>query len=104
MNFETLIIELVIVFAGVISTFAVTKNKVDNLDKKINHVFKAIEAVEDKVNLNTISISEHELSIKNNLTMIQADERFVSKEMFKQMEKHIDRRFDELLECVKRGK
>ncbi len=93
---EGWMISLVIAVVGVVSTFAITKNKVDNNDKQIEVIFKMLKGLGDKVDTHSESLSEHKVMIKSSMTMSDADTKFVSKEMFKQMEKHIDEKFDKL--------
>jgi len=93
---ESWVISLVIAVVGVVSTFAVTKNKVDNNDKQIEAIFKILKGLGEKVDIHSESLSEHKVMIKSSMTMQQADNKYVSKEMFKQMEKHIDEKFDKL--------
>ena len=89
-------ISTVIAIVGVVSTFAITKNKVENNDKQIQAIFKILKGLGDKVDTHSGSLSEHKAMIKSSMTMTQADSKFVSKELFKQMEKHIDEKFDKL--------
>lgn len=93
---ESWIISIVIAIVGVVSTFAITKNKVENNDKQIEAIFKILKDLGEKVDLHSESLSEHKVMIKSSMTMTQADNKFVSKELFKQMEKHIDEKFDKL--------
>ena len=50
----------------------------------------------DKLDAINEVITEHKTRISNAPTMEQVRVEFVSKEMFKQMEKHIDEKFDKL--------
>jgi hypothetical protein len=93
---ESWIISVIIAVVGVISTFAVTKNKVENNDKQIEAIFKMLKGFGEKVDNHSESLSEHKVMIKSSMTMSQADNKYVSKEMFKQMEKHIDGKFETL--------
>ncbi len=93
---ESWMLSLVIAIVGVISTFAVTKNKVDNNDKQIEALFKMNKSIGEKVDNHGESLSEHKVMIKSSMTMNDADNKYVSKEMFQQMEKHMDDKFDRL--------
>ncbi len=93
---ESWMISIVIAIVGVVSTFAITKNKVENNDKQIEAIFKILKGLGEKVDIHSESLSEHKVMIKSSMTMTQADSKFVSKELFKQMEKHIDEKFDKL--------
>lgn len=79
-----------------ISLFVTVKNKVDSHQREIDESHKIIKTLfarldkhgDDIVKLNTQS----ELS----MTQKDVDNKYVSKELFRQYEKHIDKRFDRL--------
>jgi len=50
----------------------------------------------DKINELNKEVSRHKVIIANSPTMEQVRNEFVTKEMFKQMEKHIDEKFDKV--------
>ncbi len=50
----------------------------------------------DKIDELNTEIAEHKVRLGNAPNMEQVRAEFVSKEMFKQMEKHIDEKFDKL--------
>jgi len=91
-----------ITLAGAVLTFIVTfvtmKNRQDTQSKKqenteeiIEKIFKRLDAHgDDIVKLNTKS----ELA----MTAKDVDDKYVSKELFRQFEKHIDKRFDRIEE------
>ncbi len=89
-------ISIVIAIVGVISTFAITKNKVENNDEQIKAVFKMLKGHGDKIDSHSESLVAHQVEIKSTVTMKEVRAEFVSKELFKQMEKHIDEKFDKL--------
>ncbi len=93
---ESWVISLIIAFAGVLATFAVTKNKVENNDKQIEAIFKILKSLGEKVDTHSESLSEYKVEIKSTVSMKEVRAEFVSKELFKQMEKHIDEKFDKL--------
>lgn len=93
---ESWMISIVIASVGVISSFAITKNKVENNDKQIEAVFKILKGLGEKVDMHSESLSEHKVEIKSTVSMKEVRAEFVSKELFKQMEKHIDKKFDKL--------
>lgn len=76
-------------FATVIGAAFVVRHMVNEHKQKIDLIFLRIEKHgDDLVRLNTKS----ELSI----TAKDVDDKYVSKEYFKQFEKHMDKRFDDL--------
>lgn len=82
-------VSLIIAIVGVIGMIAVTRYIVGELKMKIEAIFSRLDKHgDDLVALNTKS----ELAV----TAKDVDDKFVSKELFKQFEKHIDRRFDNL--------
>ena len=112
---ESWMISLVIAFIGVISSFAVIKQKVNeggSKDKEQDHRLKDLEKFMNEkqpllVHLSKIEhaygkkLDEHSsaiVAVKEKITqaptMKEVRDEFVSKEMFKQMEKHIDEKFD----------
>jgi len=105
-----MISSLISLFVGVVtyvSIIVTMKNKGDVNQKDIekaqeNHdTYKiANEKIHSKMfdkidELNT-EIAEHKVRLGNAPNMEQVRAEFVSKEMFKQMEKHIDEKFDKL--------
>ncbi len=118
---ESWMISLIIVIAGVVSTFAVIRQKVNeggdkdfeqdkrltNLEKfmnektpminhLINHFNKTEEAYGKKLENHSTRLTELQEKITQTPTMNEVRTEFVTKEMFKQMEKHIDEKFDKL--------
>jgi ribosome-associated translation inhibitor RaiA len=89
---ESWVISLIIAFAGVLATFAVTKNKVENNDKQIEAIFKILKSLGEKVDTHSESLSEYKVEIKSTVSMKEVRAEFVSKELFK----HIDEKFDKL--------
>lgn len=90
-----------------ISIFVTVRNKTDQHTKDIeklqegsaNHKKddeKLHSKMFDKIDELNTEIAEHKVRLGNAPTMEQVRAEFVSKEMFKQMEKHIDEKFDKL--------
>ncbi|WP_373073875.1 hypothetical protein [Sulfurimonas sp.] len=90
-----------------ISIFVTVRNKTDQHSKDIekmqvsstNHKKddeKLHSKLFDKIDELNTEIAEHKVRLGNAPTMEQVRAEFVSKEMFKQMEKHIDEKFDKL--------
>lgn len=82
-------VSLIIAIIGFISMVAVTRYMVNELKKHVSTIFERLDKHgDDLVALNTKS----ELAV----TAKDVDDKFVSKELFRQFEKHMDRRFDNL--------
>lgn len=114
---ESWMVSLVIALVGVVSSFAVIRQKVNeggNKDQEqdkrltelekfmneknpmLNHFSKIEEAYGKKLDNHSRDITELQQKITQTPTMTEARNEFVTKEMFKQMEKHIDEKFDKL--------
>lgn len=88
---ESWMITLGIVLVGLIGNIYITKYIVGELKKNEKTVFDRLEKHgDDIVRLNTRS----ELA----MTAKDVDDKYVSKELFRQFEKHIDKRFDRIEE------
>ena len=86
---ESWMISLGIVAAGVISSIAVTKQIVNQVHANQKAIFERLDTHgDDIVKLNT----KAELAV----TAKDVDEKYLSKELFRQHEKHMDRRFDDI--------
>lgn len=114
---ESWMVSLVIALVGVVSSFAVIRQKVNeggNKDQEqdkrltelekfmneknpmLNHFSKIEEGYGKKLNKHSMDITELQQKITQTPTMTEVRNEFVTKEMFKQMEKHIDEKFDKL--------
>ncbi|MBL0703213.1 MAG: hypothetical protein JJV95_04450 [Sulfurospirillum sp.] len=111
---ESWILSLVIALVGVVSSFAVIKQKVNEgvlkdteqdiilkeIEKFMNerspyldHLFRFEIEMKKKTENHTSQIVKLQ---QETLTMTEVRNEFVSKEMFRQMEKHIDEKFVKL--------
>lgn len=89
MNDLSWIVSLLIAVVGVIGVIFVMRYMVSELKKNQDSIYKRLDRHgDDIVALNTRS----ELAV----TAKDVDEKFVSKEIFYQFEKHMDKRFDGL--------
>ena len=89
MDIEGWMISVVVVIASVIGNIFVIKYMAAESKKDIMEIFSRLDKHgDDIIRLNTKS----ELA----MTAKDVDDKYVSKEIFKQFEKHIDRRFDNL--------
>lgn len=90
----SLMIPLLVSAGTIVGTFAVMKYVVGELKNNQNAIFDRLEKHGDAiVALNTKAQSA--------ITAKDVDDKFVSKELFRQFEKHIDNRFDEVKESFK---
>ena len=80
-------ISLAIAIGGFVATFAVMKNNLSKAMKKDEEQDRELKAHDKKLTI-------LEQKVVQAPTMEQARVEFVAKEMFKQFEKHIDKRFD----------
>lgn len=108
------IISLVIAIIGAVATYAVMRNNVDRLVKeneKLKEDFaelekfknetkpqffamsKSCDEIKDKQAEQAQTIAQLKEQIAQAPTMKEVRQEFVTKEMFKQMEKHIDEKF-----------
>ena len=96
MGIESWMVSLVFSIGGVIAVLAIGKYKTEQNQKEIEDERKARVAVGIKLDKVTEEVAEHKVRLHNAPSMEDVRKEFVSKEMFKQMEKHIDGRFDNL--------
>ena len=90
---ESWMVSLAIAVAGGIATFAITKNRVDNNDKQILTILSDVKEIKNKLSSHSELLSEHNIKIQTGASMKEVRAEFVSKEMFKQLEKHMDEKF-----------
>ena len=89
-------INVAIAGIGVISTFSVMRSKIDTQAQQIESLFKINKALGAKVDKHSETLSGHNVMLNGSLTREAADNRFVSKELFHQLEKHMDENFGRL--------
>jgi len=87
---------------GMLAT-AKQDEKIEVLEKFMNekkplldHLSRVEEAFGKKIDIHSREIVELKTKLANVPTMEEVRNEFVSKEMFKQMEKHIDEKFDKV--------
>lgn len=85
-----------IAVAGVIATFAVMKNKVESLSKSNEDKDKKLDALHKRLDTHGDDIVKLNTKAELAMTAKDVDEKYVSKELFRQFEKHIDKRFDRI--------
>jgi len=112
---DTWIISPLIIIAGFIGTFAVIRSKVvvgesknikqderiEILEKFMNnntplltHLSKSENTIFSKLDIHSNNITTMQQQIGQSPTMKEVRDEFMTKEMFRQVEKHIDTRFD----------
>jgi len=113
-----LLFSIAVAIVTYVATIVTVKNKTEQNNKDIDDLkklhIKNIDEVREtsrrhntsdealhskffeKLDIMNETITEHKTKLANAPTMEQVRVEFVSKEMFKQMEKHIDEKFDKL--------
>ena len=90
-----------------IALFVTVRNKTDQHTKEIEKIQTAkketnkkneglVEKIFEKLDEINAEVAEHKVRLGTAPNMEQVRAEFVSKEMFKQMQKHIDEKFDRL--------
>ena len=95
-HIESWMISLVISFIGLVAMMAVGKYKTEQNQKEIETEKQAREVIGRKLDKATEEMAEYKVRLHNAPSMEDVRREFVSKEMFKQMEKHIDGQFETL--------
>lgn len=97
---DTTLIEIITGVITVVTIAVVTKYKLDELNEKYkkmtDKLLKEYDNLERKVEQNNSSIIGLETRSKLTITTTEMDQRYVSKELFRQFEKHMDARLDQL--------
>jgi len=79
-------ISLAMSVAGIVAMFAVNRYMTAENARRI-------EGIGKKVDEHSEVISEHKIIVSNAVTMEQVDSKFLTRDLFKAHEKHIDQRF-----------
>jgi hypothetical protein len=104
---ESWMISLGIALLGYVAMFVTTKSQTQQNSKdieKLQNINVSHKKEDDiahgsiftKLDIANEVLAEHKVKLGTAPTMEQVRAEFVSKEMFKQMEKHIDEKFDKL--------
>ena len=93
---ESWMISLLISIIGLIAVLAVGKYKTEANERAIETERKARQAIGDKLDKISEEVVAHNARTIGVPTMEDVRKEFVSKEMFRQMEKHIDTKFDDM--------
>lgn len=94
---ESWMVSLIISIVGLIAMISVGKYKTETNERAIENERKAREAIGAKLDKANEELIEHKTKIQNSTTMEDVRKEFVSKEMFRQMEKHIDSKFNDVI-------
>lgn len=89
-------ISLAIAVCGVVSIFAVTRFSGVQNSKRLDDIGK-------KVDEHSEMISEHKITLSNSVTMAQVDDKFLTRDLFRAHERHIDQRFGALEKKIDTG-
>lgn len=100
---DGIFINIAIVFLGAFATFIALKVKVDNLTQEVIGLGEKHKEISDRLEKHGDDIIT--LNTKSQLAMSakDVDDKYVSKEFFKQFEKHIDNKFEILTNVFKEG-
>lgn len=79
-----------------ITTFVTIKNKQDTMDKKQNSMEEVLERIFVRLDQHGDSLVKLNTQSELSVTAKDVDDKYVSKELFRQFEKHIDSRFDKI--------
>jgi hypothetical protein len=86
------------------------KGKVDNLSKDNESIHQKMDTYHKRADIHGDDIVRLNTKAELAMTAKEVDEKYVSKELFRQFEKHIDNRFDgvetglhEILSYIKKG-
>ncbi len=91
---ESWMISLAISIVGLIAMIAVGKYKTEQNKIELDAEIDARKAISKKLDTVAEIVTEHKVRLHNVPSMEHVRNEFMSKEMFKQFEKHIDDKFD----------
>lgn len=95
---ESWMVSLSIGVVTYISLFVTVKNKVESHQRDIEDTQKTIKALFNRLDKHGDDIVKLNTQSELSMTQKDVDNKYVSKELFRQYEKHIDKRFDRLEE------
>ena len=109
MNIEANIaISVISIVTAIVGSYVTVKANMENQGRNLENVRENISKLDEKINKHSEVLVALE---KNSMSAKEAHDMFVSKELFRQMEKHIDARFDgidtnlgKILEYLNKGK
>lgn len=84
------------VLVSVVGSWTVIRFKGERNKEDIHNLQIAMTAIGNKLDGHGESIVELRTKQNESITARECDDRYVSKELFRQMEKHIDTRFDSI--------
>lgn len=89
-------INIAIALVGVITTFITMKDKIDGLIKSNEEKDRKLDSLHRRLDNHGDDIVKLNTKAELAMTAKDVDEKYVSKELFRQFEKHIDKRFDRI--------
>jgi len=95
-HIESWMMSLLISVVGLIAMLAVGKYKTEANERAIEVESNARKVLGLKLDKSFEELIDHKSRLANATTMEDVRREFVSKEMFRQMEKHIDSKFDDM--------
>lgn len=96
MEVSNLIIANIVTIIVFVASVGYYKNKVDGLIKADDYKDKKLDALHRRLDTHGDDIVKLNTKAELSMTAKDVDEKYVSKELFRQFEKHIDNRFDGL--------
>ena len=96
MEIESWMVSLIVSIVGVIAVLAVGKYKTEQNQKDLNDEKAARISIGTELKDVKEEMAEYKVRLHNAPSMEDVRKEFVSKEMFRQMEKHIDGKFESM--------
>lgn len=98
MEFSGWIVANIITIVMFFITIGYYKNKVDSISKDNESLHNKLDAYHKRLDVHGDDLVRLNTKAELAITAKEVDEKYLSKEMFRQFEKHIDKRFDGLEE------
>lgn len=94
MEFSNWIVANIITIVMFFITIGYYKNKVDSISKDNETLHNKLDAYHKRLDIHGDDLVRLNTKAELAITAKEVDEKYLSKEMFRQFEKHIDSRFD----------
>ena len=91
---ESWMISLSVGVITYISLFVTMKNKVDNHQRELDEQHRTTQSLFKRLDTHGDDIVKLNTQAELSMTQKEVDNKYVSKELFREYEKHIDKRFD----------
>ena len=100
MEFSVWIIANLVTIVIFFITVGYYKGKVDNITKDNEALHSKIDAYHRRLDTHENDLVRLKTKAELTITAKEVDEKYLSKEMFRQFEKHIDKRFDSVQDVL----